>query len=91
MSGLQDNDQARAVTFLDRCGVEWRPGQLGLERETLERIILGLPTFVREAGLPHSIIDEAVIDSTAVSQLIDSIRPSRHLDRDTPPRQEDRR
>ena len=26
MSGLQGNDQARAIAFLDRCRVQWRPG-----------------------------------------------------------------
>ena len=53
MSGLQHNEQERAAAFLDRCGVEWRPNQLGLERATLEAVLLDLPRFVRRKGLPH--------------------------------------
>jgi hypothetical protein len=73
MSGLQDHDQARAAAFLDRCGVEWRPQQLGLDRATLEAVLLDLPRFVRAAGLPHSIVDEATIDPDRVASLLDAI------------------
>jgi glycerol-1-phosphate dehydrogenase [NAD(P)+] len=73
MSGLQGNDQARAAAFLDRCGVEWRPHQIGLDRATLEQILLGLPRFVRAAGLPHSIIDEARLDPDSVAELLDTV------------------
>ncbi len=75
MSGLQDNEQARAAAFLDRCGVEWRPHQIGLDHATLEQVILELPRFVRAAGLPHSIIDEARIDADSVAELLDTIGP----------------
>jgi glycerol-1-phosphate dehydrogenase [NAD(P)+] len=81
MSGLQDNDQARAASFLDRCGVEWRPHQLGLDHATLEAVILDLPRFVRATRLPHSIIDEVHLDRGAVAALLDTlpqaIRPHR--------------
>ncbi len=73
MSGLQANEQARAAAFLDGCRVEWRPQQLGLDRATLEAVLLDLPRFVRAAGLPHSIIDEAAIDQQAVARLLDTI------------------
>ncbi len=73
MSGLQDNDQARAAAFLDRCGVEWRPDQLGLDRDTLEAVLLDLPRFVRAAGLPHSIVDEVPLDTARVARLLDTI------------------
>ncbi len=78
MSGLQHNDQAGAAGFLDRCGVEWRPEQLDLDPATLEEILLGLPDFVRRAGLAHSIIDEAVIDQASVAHLLASISPRPH-------------
>jgi glycerol-1-phosphate dehydrogenase [NAD(P)+] len=81
MSGLQGNDQAGAASFLDRCGVEWRPHQLDLDRATLEAVILDLPRFVRAKRLPHSIIDEAHLDRSAVAVLLDTlpqpIRPHR--------------
>ncbi len=89
MSGLQCNDQAPAADFLDRCGVEWRPESLGLEPSLLEQIILGLPAFVRRAGLPHSIIDEAAIDPETTSQLLGSIPTPREYTDATLPSQED--
>lgn len=76
MSGLQDNDQARAASFLDRCRVEWRPEQLGLDTATLTGILAELPTFVRRAGLPHSIIDERTLDPVTAAELIDSMPPA---------------
>lgn len=73
MSGLQQNDQARAAAFLDRCGVEWRPHQLGLDGETLRSVLADLPRFVRAAGLPHSIIDESDLDAARASDLIERL------------------
>ena len=78
MAGLQDNDQAAAAVFLDRCEVEWRPEQLELDPATLEGILLDLPDFVRRAGLAHSIIDEAVIDRASVARLLATIPPRAH-------------
>lgn len=73
MSGLQDNAQARAIAFLDRCRVQWHPAQLGLDRATLVAVLLDLPRFVREAGLPHSILDETELDGATVDRLLDPI------------------
>jgi glycerol-1-phosphate dehydrogenase [NAD(P)+] len=73
MSGLQGNDQARAIAFLDRCRVQWRPEQIGLDRATLEAVLVDLPRFVREAGLPHSILDEADLETSALNRLLDPI------------------
>jgi glycerol dehydrogenase-like iron-containing ADH family enzyme len=75
MSGLQGNDQARAAAFLDRCEVQWRPHQLGLDAATLERILVGLPAFVRKARLPYSIIDEADLGAAAAARSVASIPP----------------
>lgn len=73
MSGLQANHQERAAAFLDGCGVEWRPHQLGLDRPTLEAVLLDLPRFVRAANMPHSIIDEVTLDSARVATLLETI------------------
>ncbi len=73
MSGLQGNHQGRAAAFLDHCGVEWRPHQLGLDPTTLEAVLLDLPRFVRAADLPHSIIDESSLDRARVADLLGSI------------------
>lgn len=73
MSGLQGNQQSRAAAFLDRCGVEWRPHQIGLDGPTLEAILLDMPRFVRAANLPHSIIDEVTLDPARVVDLLATI------------------
>lgn len=83
MSGLQGNDQARAATFLDRCRVEWRPERVGLDRGTLEAVLLDLPRFVRQKGLPHSIIDEATLDRPAIARLLDGLPPRSSAASDT--------
>jgi glycerol-1-phosphate dehydrogenase [NAD(P)+] len=75
MSGLQDNAQARAAAFLDRCRVEWRPERLGLDDEVLSRVLADLPRFVRAAGLPHSIIDETTFDQAAIADMLATIPP----------------
>jgi glycerol-1-phosphate dehydrogenase [NAD(P)+] len=73
MSTLQGNEPSRVRGFLDRSGVAWRPAYLGLDRATLARILTGLPSFVRDAGLPHSIVDEADLSATAADCLIASL------------------
>jgi glycerol-1-phosphate dehydrogenase [NAD(P)+] len=73
MSGLQGNEQARAAAFLDRCQVEWRPEQLGLDHDTLRAILGDLPNFTREAGLPRSIIDETTFDPATIDAMLASI------------------
>ena len=73
MSGLQGEGQARAAAYLDRCQVEWHPAQLGLDRDLLTSILTGLPAFVRDTGLPYSIIDERGLDSSTVRELLDSL------------------
>jgi len=73
MSGLQGNDQAEATAFLDRCRVEWRPERLDLDADTLHAILGGLPDFVRDAGLPHSIINETTFDPATIDAMLASI------------------
>jgi hypothetical protein len=70
---LQDNQPSRIRDFLNRSDVWWEPGHLGLDRDTLTTVLLGLPTFVRQAGLPHSIIDEADLGRAAVERLLDAV------------------
>jgi len=73
MAALQGNAPERVRGFLRRTGVAWRPAELGLDRATLTAILIGLPVFVRAAGLPHSIIDEADLSAPAVDRLIASL------------------
>lgn len=73
MAELQGNDAARVRTFLRRAGVAWRPAELGLDRATLERILAGLPAFVRHAGLPYSIIDEVDLSAVVIDRLVTSL------------------
>ncbi|MFO1539742.1 MAG: iron-containing alcohol dehydrogenase [Chloroflexota bacterium] len=73
MAELQGNDAVRVRAFLDRAGVAWHPDALGLDRTTLAGILGGLPAFVRGAGLPHSIIDEADLSAPVIDRLITSL------------------
>ncbi|HZW02064.1 MAG TPA: hypothetical protein VFF55_10895 [Candidatus Deferrimicrobium sp.] len=82
MSGLQGNAQARAIAFLDRCRVQWRPEQMGLDRATLHAVLTDLPRYVREAGLPHSILDEIELDGATVDRLLDPILALTPIDHD---------
>ena len=76
MSGLQGNGQDRVASFLDRCRVEWRPEQLDLDHEVLGRVLSDLPRFVREAELPHSIVDEITFDTATIASLLATIPAS---------------
>ena len=73
MSMLQDNEPRRVLAFLEASGVEWRPEGLGLGRDVLASILGGLPSFVRKAGLPYSVIDEADLGPVAVVHLLDAL------------------
>jgi glycerol-1-phosphate dehydrogenase [NAD(P)+] len=73
MAGLQGNQPDKVAGFLDRCGVAWRPDSLGLGRSTLLDILVTLPAFVREAGLPWSILDEAALDERRAAALLDAL------------------
>lgn len=73
MSRLQRNAPGRVIEFLDRCGVAWRPADQSLDRATLSEALRGLCSFVRDAGLPHSIIDEADLRPKAVDRLLDGL------------------
>lgn len=73
MAELQGNDAARVRAFLRQAGVAWRPAELGLDRTVLRTILAGLPAFVRGAGLPHSIIDEADLSGPVIDRLVTSL------------------
>lgn len=73
MAALQANEPRRVAGFLDRAGVGWRPVEQDLDRAVLREALTGLPAFVREAGLPHSIIDEADLGPDAVERLLDGV------------------
>jgi glycerol-1-phosphate dehydrogenase [NAD(P)+] len=75
MASLQGNQPGRSADLLDRCAVAWRPEQQGLDGGTLAAVLAGLPRFVRETGLPYSIIDEAVLDAATISTVLASVRP----------------
>jgi glycerol-1-phosphate dehydrogenase [NAD(P)+] len=70
MSSLQGNDTARARSIADRCGVLWRPEDLGLSAEVLSRALLALHAYVRESGFAHSVADERPLDREDVGRLL---------------------
>jgi glycerol-1-phosphate dehydrogenase [NAD(P)+] len=72
MAALQRGDAAGAAAFLDACAVAWRPEALGLDARQVAGILAGLPGFVRQAGLPWSIIDETTLDERTIAALLAS-------------------
>ena len=70
MATLQRNDPGRVAATLDAARVGWRPADLEIDRSTLERALVGLPAFVRESGLPYSVIDEADLSPVGVERLL---------------------
>jgi glycerol-1-phosphate dehydrogenase [NAD(P)+] len=73
MSVLQDNDPMLAIRVLEDARVAWRPGQLALDAGTLVRCLTTLRAFVREAGLPWSVIDEADLSSERAVALVGQV------------------
>ena len=73
MATLQDHEPTQVRGFLEDSRVAWQPAHLGLDRDMLGTILEGLPAFVRQAGLPYSIIDEADLGPAAVKALLEVV------------------
>ena len=61
------------VAALARVGVDIRPEAMGVSWEEAEAAMRTLGTFVREAGLWHSIADERAVDDDVVGEVRDRI------------------
>lgn len=72
MAELQRNTPERIRSVADQAGVQWRPADLGLRPGELATTLRRLPTFVREARLPWSVIDEARLDDVAAGALAEA-------------------
>jgi phosphoribosylamine-glycine ligase len=57
------------VNALQRAGVDIRPEAMGVSWDEAAAAMRTLPSFVREAGLWHSIADERVIDDGVVDDV----------------------
>jgi len=75
MAELQGNEPRRVVELLARCGVEWKASHLGVSAAQLETTLHGLPGFVRSAGLPYSVVDERLTETTDVARLVALAEP----------------
>jgi|HubBroStandDraft_5_1064220.scaffolds.fasta_scaffold06574_3 glycerol-1-phosphate dehydrogenase [NAD(P)+] len=73
MSRLQRHDPDRVERIASRCGVRWRPAQLGLSRELLITALAGLADYVRETGLPPGSAASQPLDEQAASELIQDL------------------
>jgi glycerol-1-phosphate dehydrogenase [NAD(P)+] len=74
MAEMQGNSPGRVRALADDAGVRWRPPELGVSRDDMDTTLRELPGFVRDAGLPWSVIDEARIDEATVSMLAEAVR-----------------
>jgi len=69
MSELQDNHAEHIRNVADKAGVLWRPADLGVSLDQIELTLRQLGGFVRDSGLPWSVIDEIPIDDAAFARL----------------------
>jgi glycerol-1-phosphate dehydrogenase [NAD(P)+] len=61
------------VAALARVGVDIRPEAMGVRWDDAEAAMRSLGTFVRDAGLWHSIADERAVDDDVVAEVRDRI------------------
>jgi glycerol-1-phosphate dehydrogenase [NAD(P)+] len=72
-SVLHDEGADEFVAALHRVGVDIRPEAMGCTWEEVEAAMRTLGSFVREAGLWHSIADERPVDDAVVAAVRDRI------------------
>jgi glycerol-1-phosphate dehydrogenase [NAD(P)+] len=75
-SVLHGSGADEMVAALHRAGVDIRPEAMGVTWADAEASMRTLGTFVREAGLWHSIADERAVDDAVVAEVRDRIDDS---------------
>ena len=68
-SMLHDEGAERMLAAIHRAGVDIRPEAMGITWDDVERTLVGIRSFVRQAGLWYSILDEAEITPAFVADL----------------------
>lgn len=68
-SVLHESGAEDMVAALHRAGVDIRPEAMGVTWADAERAMRSLGSFVREAGLWHSIADERAVDDAIVGRV----------------------
>lgn len=66
---LQDNEPDRMLAALARAAVDIHPEAMGVSWEDVERALLTLPRFVRDAGLWFTVADVRAPDEAFVAEL----------------------
>jgi glycerol-1-phosphate dehydrogenase [NAD(P)+] len=69
MARLQGNEAARVERILCATGVRFQPRDLGLSRAEIEASLLSLPAYVESEGLPHSVVNERMLDAASVGEI----------------------
>jgi glycerol-1-phosphate dehydrogenase [NAD(P)+] len=72
-SVLHESGADEMVAALHRVGVDIRPEAMGVGWDDAEAAMRTLGTFVREAGLWHSIADERPVDDAVVAEVRERI------------------
>lgn len=67
---LQENDPSGIAATIARCGVRFKPDEIGVTRREIERCLTALPSFVAENRHWYSVIDE---DTWSAGAAIDSL------------------
>jgi glycerol-1-phosphate dehydrogenase [NAD(P)+] len=69
MSRWQENRDDVALDGAAGAKVRWRPDEIGISANELRSIIRELPTFVVEAALPYSVINERTLSRSEMESL----------------------
>ena len=72
-SVLHEHGADEMVAALHRAGVDIRPEAMGLGWDDVDAAMRSLGTFVRDAGLWHSIADERPVDDAVVAAVRDRV------------------
>jgi glycerol-1-phosphate dehydrogenase [NAD(P)+] len=72
-SVLHEQGADELVAALHRAGVDIRPEAMGVTWDDVEAAMRTLGSFVRQAGLWHSIADERAVDDAVVTEVRDRI------------------
>jgi glycerol dehydrogenase-like iron-containing ADH family enzyme len=73
-SVLHGSGAEEMVAALHRAGVDIRPEAMGVTWDDAEAAMQTLATFVREAGLWHSVADERAVDGAIVDEVRGRVR-----------------
>lgn len=74
MSHLQRNEPERVTRLMNRLGLDYQPGSMGIDRAALRSSLSALKTFARKRNFWYSVIDRVPIEPSWIDRALDSLR-----------------